>query len=254
VATLAFGSVSLWIQGRCGEAVRAGRRAVELARRLSQPSSLAVALHFSAMLSQLRGDAAATEAVAAEAVALAAEEGFSFWLAGGRVLRGWARAARGGPGGVGVREILEGLDAWRDTGSRTYLTYYLGLLADAMLRDGRPAEARQRLAEALVAARELPEGLYEAELHRLRARALVHPADPHGFAPAEAFDALSVALSVARRQRAKWFELQSALDLAALLRRQGRSSEADGLMQQAGWDAGLVDCASPDAELANNLK
>jgi DNA-binding winged helix-turn-helix (wHTH) protein/predicted ATPase len=253
VATLAFGSVSLWLQGRGDEAVRAGRRSVELARRLSQPSSLAIALHFSAMLNQLRGDAGATEAVAAEAVALAADEGFSFWLAGGRVLRGWARAARGEPSGAGVREILQGLEAWRDTGSRTYLTYYLGLLADALLRGGRPAEAHQRLAEALAEARELPEGLYEAELHRLRARALLDPAAADACAPAEAFQCLSEALAVARRQGAKWFELQSALDLAALLRRQGRSREADAALQQAGCDAGQVD-PTPDAEFAHNLK
>ena len=244
VAALAFGSVSLWLQGRADEAVRAGRRSVELARRLSQPSTLSIALHFSAMLNQLRGDAAATEATAAEAVALAADEGFSFWLAGGCVLRGWARAARGEPRGAGVREILEGLDAWRDTGSRTYLTYYLGLLADALLRDGRPADALVRLEEALAAARELPEGLYEAELHRLRARAVLHP-DAESAGAAEALRCLSRALSVARAQGAKWFEVQSARDLAALLRRQGRPGEADDVLEQH---------AAPDAELANNAK
>jgi len=255
VATLAFGSVSQWLMGRAEGAVRAGRRSLELARRLSQPSTLAISLHFAAMLSQLRGDAAATQATTDEAIALAEEEGFSFWGAGARVLRGWALAARGESAAAGVREIAQGLDAWRDTGSRTYLTYYLGLLADALLRDGRAAEAVERVNEALGAARDLPEALYEAELHRLRARALLRSDGAAAREHAAAMASLSEAVSIARRQGAKWLEIRAAMDLASVLRRQGRGGEADDLLQQTCPDVPLPGAAeaSSSSEFAANL-
>jgi adenylate cyclase len=248
VATLAFGAVSLWLTGRADEASQAGQRSVELARSLSQPSTLAIALHFSAMLHQLRGDAEATEATTAEAVALAADEGFSFWHAGGRALRGWARAARG-DAAAGADEILRAIDAWRDTGSRTYLTYYLGLAADALLRDDRPEQAIERIAEALDAARDLPEGLYEPELHRLKARALLR-LDAPGSRDGDAMASLSEALVVAKRQGAKWFELRAAKDLAALLLRMGRSADADEVLRHTcpdvRWPDGMLTPANPE--------
>jgi tetratricopeptide (TPR) repeat protein len=176
VATLAFGAVALQLMGQEDEALQTSRRALDLARQSNQPSTLALALHFAAMLHQLRGDAAATEQWAQSSVELSSSEGFSFWLAGGTILRGWAWVARCAGRGAGeavmaeagVAEIRRGLEAWLATGSRTYQTYYLGLLADALLRLKRPQEARPALDEALAAAKALPEGLYEEELHRLR--------------------------------------------------------------------------------------
>jgi predicted ATPase/DNA-binding winged helix-turn-helix (wHTH) protein len=180
VATLAFGAVALQLMGREDEAIKTSRRALELARNSNQPSTLALAMHFSAMLHQLRGDAGATEQWAQDSIELASAEGFSFWLAGGTILRGWAWVARCAGRGAGeavmaqagIAEIRRGLAAWLATGSRTYHTYYLGLLADALLRLKRPDEARTALDEAIAAARSMPEGLYEAELHRLMEKCL----------------------------------------------------------------------------------
>jgi DNA-binding winged helix-turn-helix (wHTH) protein/tetratricopeptide (TPR) repeat protein len=234
VATRAFGAVALWLLGRPQEAMDASERSLELARRLDQPSSLAVALHFAAMLHQCRGDAAATAHWAQAEIDLAAEEGFSFWLAGGQVFRGWARVAAScgtagaGDAEAGLADIRRGLDAWLATGSRTYHTYFLGLLADALQRLGRHREALRPLDEALAAAQLLPEGLYEAELHRLRgrsARALSEVA-----APQDAMDCFGKALRIARAQGARWFEWRAATDLAGLLRARGQGQQADDLL------------------------
>src|SRR5262245_2850245 len=82
--------------------------------------------------------------------ALAAEHGFSFWLAGAEVLRGWARAECGAEDGVD--QLRHGLRDWLMTGSVTYHTYYLGLLAEVLLRRGRADAARPVLEEALALA------------------------------------------------------------------------------------------------------
>ena len=100
VSTLSFGALALWFLGRVDEALAAHARAMDLARRLGQPSSLALAQHFAAMLHQCRGDADAVARAAEDVIDVAAEEGFSFWHAGGTILRGWARATRGEADGI----------------------------------------------------------------------------------------------------------------------------------------------------------
>jgi adenylate cyclase len=213
VATLAFGAVALMLMGQDQEAMMASQHALELAHQSNQPSTSALAMHFAAMLHQFRGDAGATEQWAQSSVELSSNEGFSFWLAGGTVLRGWAWVARCAGRGTGeavmaeagLAEIRRGLEAWLATGSRTYHTYYLGLLADALLRLKRPGEALAVLGEAIAAARALPEGLYEAELHRLKGRSLVESQPGSEAAARQCFQE---SLRIAGAQGAKLFELR----------------------------------------------
>ena len=70
------------------------------------------------------------------AIELAVENGFSFWLAGGQVMSGWSLAA-GGAAERGIAKIRQGLNDWQATGSETYVTYYLGLLADSLGKQGQ---------------------------------------------------------------------------------------------------------------------
>ena len=198
VATLALGAVALCILDERDEAVRRSEQALALAKKLNQPSTICFALHFAAMLHQLRGDTAAAERFAAEGIARATDESFSFWRAGGLVLHGWATAA--------LDEIRDGLDAWTATGSRTYLAYFLGLQADAHIRRRQQADALRALDRALSLAASLPEGLFESPLHRLKAICLT---DDNAPAAARHRDA---ALRVAQAQHAVAFERQAAKD------------------------------------------
>jgi predicted ATPase len=206
VATIAMGAVALWLLNDDGDAVRESTRAIEIARQTSQPSSIAMALHFAAMLHQLRGDPAETCRLAQLSIDLAAEEGFNFWLAGAKVLHGWARAASGDA--KGLDEIREGLDAWLAIGSKTYLPYYLGLLADAQIAQSRMDEASRTLDDALAAARSLNEGLYEAELLRLKAATLTDPG--------AAKKMLMESIALAKRQGARALEARCTADLERL--------------------------------------
>jgi predicted ATPase len=225
VACQAFGGVALWLLGDSEEALRVSTRALELARGLGQPSTLSVALHFAAMLHQCRGDPDAVERHASESAALATEEGFSFWSAGAAILRGWALAVRGDDEGIG--QIRGGLDAWLDTGSRTYHAYFLGLLADALLRHGRPAEALEALGQAIEAARALPEGLWEAELYRLKGRCLLEvSAAPDTARKIEADRCFALALETAHRQNAKALEARVHQDLSPPRDRPRRTPDA----------------------------
>jgi DNA-binding winged helix-turn-helix (wHTH) protein/tetratricopeptide (TPR) repeat protein len=201
VATLAVGAVALCILGERDEAARRSEQALALARKLDQPSSIAFALHFAAMFHQIAGDAAAVERIAADEIALATEESFSFWRAGGSVLHGWAVAIQHDDRAAdALAEIRAGLDAWRSTGSRTYLPYFLGLYADALIRRHRQPEALAALDEAIALADSLPEGLYAAPLNRLKSKCLAGDN-----APAANHHAATAA-RIARDQSATAFE------------------------------------------------
>jgi predicted ATPase len=168
VATFAFGALALCLIGEVDRAKSASDRAIELARELQQPLSLALALQFAAMMHQCRGAPADAEATASEALELSTSEGYSFWRAGSAIVRGWARAAQGKDESA-VNEIRDGLDAWLATGSRTYHEYFLGLLADALLEMGCECDAKRIVDEALKTVEETGERLYEPRLREIRA-------------------------------------------------------------------------------------
>jgi predicted ATPase len=230
VSCLAIGAVALWLLGYPGQAVERSRRAISLARELSQPNSLALALHFAAMLHQYRREGSATEDRARAALDVATEHGFSFWLAGGMVLRGWALATQGAETG-GRDQLQQGLAAWQATGSDTYRTYYLALLAETLNNEGRTEEGLGALAEAHALARSTGERFHEAELHRLQGELLLSSV-AGGAAPDGAEACFRQAVAVSRQQGARSLELRAAMSLTRLCQRQGRQAEARPLLAE----------------------
>ena len=153
----------------------------------------------------------------------------------GMVLRGWATAA-GGAADEGIAELRSGIERARIVGARMDDTYFLGLLADALVGAAQPAQALDALREALEA---VPRGgrfFYDAELHRLRAEALRALGDDE-----EAEAAARRALDVAREQGGRSLELRAAMTLGRLLRGTGRPREAQALVAAAygGFEEGF---------------
>jgi predicted ATPase/DNA-binding winged helix-turn-helix (wHTH) protein len=237
VACRAFGAVALWLLGYPDQALQTSREATRLSHELLQPSSQALALHFAAMLHQCRREGRPTLACAELALAIGAELGLSFWRAGGTVMRGWA-VAECGETTEGVALLRQGLDAWQATGSVTYRTYYLALLAEMLGRDGRAAEGLELVNEALALVEKTSERLFEPELHRLRGEMLLatRPARRAKAALAEAESCFCSALDVARGQQSKSLELRAVMSLARLSREHGRPAKAKSLLAKTlGW-------------------
>jgi predicted ATPase/aminoglycoside phosphotransferase (APT) family kinase protein len=225
----AYGAVALWLLGYPEQAERQSDGAVRASRDLSA-TSRAVALHFAAMLHQISRNSTRARDCAEASAAIGAEHGFSFWLAGGGVLNGWALAALGDRD-AGLEQLRKGLIDWLATDSVTYQPYYLGLLGDVLIGRGQAREAARILDEALSLAAQTGEGLYEAELYRLRGEArLIGPGEPD-LAAAETN--LRQSMDVARRQGAKSLELRSALSLGRLLKRLGRTPEAAAVVAES---------------------
>jgi serine/threonine protein kinase/predicted ATPase len=217
----AFGAIAFWLLGFADQAKRQSDEAIRMSRRLS-PSSQAVALHFAAMLHQLRRDNPRVRACAEESRAIAKEHGFSFWFAGANVFAGWAMADDGEP--EGIEWLREGIKDWQATDSVTYQTYYLGLLGEVLAKQGAIEDGLRILGEALALANATGERLYAAELHRLRGELLLLTSATD--ATTDAAQCFAEALAMARAQEALALELRAAFSLAKLLHRQGRPIEA----------------------------
>jgi predicted ATPase len=248
VACKAFGAVALWLLGYPDGAAQKSREAVALAQRLSQPSSEALAFHFAGMLHQCRRDPLAVLTCVDRSLAISAEQGFSFWQAGGTVLRGWA-LSECGSGAEGLAVLRQGLDAWLATESVTYQTYYLALLAEALTKQGQTEEGLKVLGEALALADRTGERFFQAELHRLQGLLLLSAAAE---GPKRAEACFRQAIDVAGRQNAKSLELRTLLTLGRLYRQQGRSAEARLLLAESyGWFTQGLD--TPDLREAKAL-
>jgi tetratricopeptide (TPR) repeat protein len=148
-------------------------RHIEAARSITggQPYGMATASITSAFFHQYRDEPDAVHEWADTAIDLATEHGYPFRLAQAHALRGWARAALGDAGGVD--ELRAGIDAYAASGARIELPYYDGLVADALVRIDRRADALAHVDRALAAIEAHADYFFRPTLRRLRAAAIV---------------------------------------------------------------------------------
>jgi predicted ATPase len=118
--------------------------------------------------------------------------------------------------------INTGMTALRSTGSTMFSPLYLSYLARACVELGKFDDASHWISEARVAMKTSKESWWEAEIDRIEGElALKWPLD---VARAEAY--FERALSVARAQQAKSWELRAAMSMARLWRDQGKRQQA----------------------------
>jgi predicted ATPase len=156
-------------------------------------------------------------------IALSTEHGFPLWLAVGTIMRGWALATQGDRD-EGMTQLYQGLSAFPGENSRTH---YLALLAEAFGNVGQLEAGLCAIAETLTVVEKNGERYYEAETYRLKGELLLHHALPDAH---QAETCLHHALSVARSQQAKSWELRAAMSLARLWQSQGKRRDAHDLL------------------------
>jgi hypothetical protein len=137
---------------------------------------------------------------AATALETARARGFAHHVAIAQILWGWSRAALGETA-EGLDELRAGIEAYGATGARMDLPYFLGLLADALLRAGRIGEGVEAIDEALAETGDR-DYCHAAQLHRLRALLMAE----HGADNQDVTAELVQARDIARRQGAPLLE------------------------------------------------
>ena len=211
-----------WHLGHAGEARGYAQEAVELAERAGRPAERAnVETHAAWLHVFLREPAAAREH--ATRAACAETEGMARSSGTVMIFRGWALAEEGQTQ-EGLAAVRAGLERIIASGQRLLLEFHLGLLADAHTCAGNVAEALAVLADAEGA---VPgEEVWRADTLRRRAELLARA----GADTATVEETFRDALTVARRQGAKAYELRAGTRYALFLRAHGRAAEARDLL------------------------
>ncbi len=134
--------------------------------------ALSVALWNAGILAHFEGDPAEVERLASDLIELSTRQNFAQFVAGGEVLRGWARSASGDTT-EGLAWIEDGIENWRATGAILAVPYYLAIRAEVLYLAHRTSEALEAISEAEALVEEFEDRNWCAELHRLRAVSLV---------------------------------------------------------------------------------
>jgi predicted ATPase len=175
------------------------------------------------LLSLLRENAALDER-ADELLAVTTERGFPFWRAAGTIFRGWVKV-KNGDVTDGISLLRSGMAAFRATGAEFFMPHNIALLAGACETAGQIEEALTLLDDALQIVERTGERWFAAELYRHEGQLLLQQGNTEG-----AEELYRKALSSAREQEAKLWELRAVMSLARLRRDQGRRAEARDLL------------------------
>src|SRR3982075_3282008 len=213
VADLALMSWALWLLGQADTAMTTIGGAVQRADTISHPHSQAYACYYASILHALRGELVTAQRYAERCIALSEEHGFRQW-------RGLAHAIRGicvtllDPSSSALEEIRGALDEYRGAGYQLGITALYVLLCPALSFSHNYEAALELIEQGLATTSRNSERIFEAELYRLKAQALLIRGAPD--AKTEAQSLLDQALATARSQHAKALELRAAMGCAEL--------------------------------------
>jgi class 3 adenylate cyclase/predicted ATPase len=232
VCLLSFNGPAQMLLGHLAQGLQSIEACVARARRLAHPPSLGIALFACCQFQVLRGDAAAVVGSAKELISVTDAQGLPMQRAFGLMFLGWG-LCRFGDAKEGLAWQREGLQVMAGIGARIFLTMFDGLLADSLLAAGKYSEGVAVATQAFDTFAQTGDRSFLSRLHRLRGELLLHA---NGSADEEGEQELRQALSVARDQDAKGFELGAATSLARLLGERGRRTEAYDLLAPIyGW-------------------
>jgi len=220
--------INMALLGFPQQAMKLGAEAVTLARSLSHPYSLALAMWLFAIVLQVGRQTQICRDVATELIALSREHNFPT-MGSGMFFLGWATADGG--------ELEQGI-ALMEQGLPLHLAvrplnrpYMLAVLASAKADLGKPGEALELLEDALASTEVSGERWWLAELHRLRGRLLVARGQHD-----EGEACFRCAIDISGTQGAKTLELRAATSLARLKSDRGKNAEARDLLAPIyGW-------------------
>jgi DNA-binding winged helix-turn-helix (wHTH) protein/predicted ATPase/type II secretory pathway predicted ATPase ExeA len=229
VVAISHRSILLWSFGRIDQALEVTRQAVEHARTLGHPLSLALALMNAGWLRLLRREPRECREQAEALIDYATEQGVPFWMPNGLLQRGWALAEQGDVE-RGIADTEQGLASKITMETGLGQTPHYAHLAVAKGRVGRFAEARELMERSKALIINTGERYHEPEIHRLDAELVLAEAGGADRAPAPARERaealLHIAIDIATRQGARTMELRTMTALARLYGRSAKGRQA----------------------------
>src|SRR6266516_2026046 len=185
----------------------------------------AYALTISCILHSLRRDANVTYSCAEAAITIAQDQGFNFLGANATNFQAIALALLD-PRDRTLQGCDRAIETYQTAGNRMGISGMLAIMAELCGRIGRPERGLLYVDRALDYVRRSGERFAQADLYRVKGELL---AAVNRIGDAQRF--LSRALLLARKQRAKTWELGAAIPLAQILVDQSQFEKARGLLQ-----------------------
>ena len=229
VAALAYLAFASWPLGEIDRAILLVERMQARVGKITHVNTLAYSATHAAMFALMSGDRKRAQTNVSELAHIVREHDLPVFRVFGVLFEGWA-AADVGALAEGLEGMRRAVGLLRDQSAEFFDGLIKIALAEAEARAGDVDRALAVLDEALAICDRKGFRAFEAELHRVRGEMLLKydPADP-----APAVEALGAAITVAKRQGARSFELRAALSLAKLYRSTGRPADAHAVLAPA---------------------
>jgi serine/threonine protein kinase len=224
VLCLIYKALSEWFLGEIASSQATRREAISLAKELNDMNALALALYFASVSAVFERNPTEVEQLASELVELSTRYNFAFWLAGAKMLRGWARSASGNTA-EGISWIERGIEDYRAAGALVGLSIWLALKAEALYLADRTSEALEAITEAQRLVERFEVRWWSAELHRLRGVFLA----ALGANDAEIEASFRGAIGTAKQQKATSLLARAETTYAEYCRQKGRTTGGHGL-------------------------
>ena len=214
------------------QALRESEQALAIADESQLAYAQVEALAWRTALAAMRRSPNEADRFAEQTSRLAADQGFQFYMAHSMFMLGWARASKGDHE-LGVSEMRRGLEAINDLGTGISVPRYQSMVAEVLGELGEIAEALSLVDQAINLIGETDSRAFEAEIHRIKGD-LVRRRD--GWNSNESEASYRRAISIARAQHAKIWELRATTSLAKLWSEQGQCPESrDVLVPIYSW-------------------
>jgi TolB-like protein/tetratricopeptide (TPR) repeat protein len=229
VSAHSLGSLALWLAGFPEQAIREATKGAELAGTFSDPATQAFGPLFASWICQLTGSAENALRLTDRCIGVATEIEMPMFRDFGRVIKGWTLITKGKVE-EGSELARAGVDGLADIEFGWARSFTLGVIARGCAAAGQRDEALALVEQAFDHASGTGERFNEVELHRLKGEFLLESD------PGESERCFLRAIEVARKQKAKSYELRAAISLARLWREQGRVNEAsESLKKVYSW-------------------
>jgi predicted ATPase len=197
--------------------------AISLAKELNDMHALAAALWNAGILAHYQRDRAGVDRLASDLIEVCTRHNFSWWLAGGEILRGWMRSSSGDTA-ERLAWIEEGIENWRATGAILAVPYYLGIRAEVLYLADRSPQALEAIREAEPVIERSGDRHRCAELHRLRGVFLTAT----GANEAQIEASFCEAIKIAREQKSVSLEKRAEATYAEYRRQKASGSGGRG--------------------------
>jgi serine/threonine protein kinase/tetratricopeptide (TPR) repeat protein len=215
-----------WFLGFPDRALKLLDNALAVARASDSKAAEELVRSLSAQVFLHRRDLEQTRQSASAAIALATELGDPFRRALGEVYLGWSDSLAQDPR-EGLARMRRALTDLGRTGSLTQRSQWLLLIAEVQCLLGQHDNASVAIDDALASIEQTGERAYEAEACRTKGELL--RAKGSSNAP-QAEQSFRTAIEIARRQKARGWELRATTSLARLLRDTNRREEARAML------------------------